>query len=43
MIAFDHNMVAAVGNLGSCKLFTGSLEEAITLFEQATRLSPRDA
>ena len=28
--------------LGQCKLFTGSIEEAIPLVEQAIRLSPRD-
>jgi adenylate cyclase len=41
-IAFDRNWVHAIAHLGQCKLFTGSIEEAIRLEEQAIRLSPRD-
>jgi adenylate cyclase len=41
-IAFDRNRVGAIANLGHCKLFTGSIEEAISLVERAIRLSPRD-
>jgi TolB-like protein len=41
-LAFNRNWVAALGDLGNCKLFTGSLEEVIPLMEQAIRLSPRD-
>jgi adenylate cyclase len=42
VIALDRNAAAAYGNLGQCKLFTGSIEEVIPLTEQAVRLSPRD-
>jgi len=41
-IAFDRNWLDAYANLGQCKFYTGSLEEAIPLLEQAIRLSPRD-
>ena len=41
-LALDHNSVYALGSLGLCKLYTGSIEEAIPLVEQAIRLSPRD-
>jgi adenylate cyclase len=41
-LAFDRNWVGAIAQLGWCKLFTGSLDEAIPLAEQAIRLSPRD-
>jgi adenylate cyclase len=34
--------VSALYTLGHCKLFVGSIEEAIPLVEQAIRLSPRD-
>jgi Flp pilus assembly protein TadD len=34
--------VGALHPLGQCKLFAGSIEETITLEEQAIRLSPRD-
>ena len=42
VISLDRNSLSAYANLGQCKLFTGSLEEAIPLVEQAIRLSPRD-
>jgi TolB-like protein/class 3 adenylate cyclase/Flp pilus assembly protein TadD len=41
-LALNRNMVGALHELGSCKLFTGSIEEVIPLVEQAIRLSPRD-
>jgi adenylate cyclase len=41
-IAFNRNWVHALGPLGECKLFTGSIDEMISLMEQAIRLSPRD-
>jgi adenylate cyclase len=41
-LALDHNSVAALINLGWCKLYAGSIEEVTPLVEQAIRLSPRD-
>jgi TolB-like protein len=41
-IALDRNLVHAYSDLGWCKFWTGSIEEAIPLLEQAIRLSPRD-
>jgi adenylate cyclase len=41
-IALDRNSVRAYAHIGQCKLFGGSMEEAIALVEQAIRLSPRD-
>jgi tetratricopeptide (TPR) repeat protein len=40
--ALNRNWVAAMGELGWCKLLTGSADEAIRLHQQAIRLSPRD-
>jgi adenylate cyclase len=42
VIASNRNWAAAFSHLGWCKLLTGSMEEAITLQQQAIRLSPRD-
>jgi adenylate cyclase len=42
VLALDRNWVSAYSLLGWCKLWTGSVEEAIPLQEQAIRLSPRD-
>jgi adenylate cyclase len=42
VIALNRNWVAAYHHIGQCKLFTGSIEKAIALFEQAIRLSPHD-
>jgi adenylate cyclase len=42
VLAFNRNWLLAIASLGQCKFFTGSLEEAIPLHEQAIRLSPRD-
>jgi TolB-like protein/Tfp pilus assembly protein PilF len=41
-IMFNRNCVNALGPLGECKLFAGSIDEMIPLVEQAIRLSPRD-
>jgi len=41
-ITLDRNSVVAYAHIGQCKLYTGSIEEAIPLVEQAIRLSPRD-
>jgi TolB-like protein/Tfp pilus assembly protein PilF len=41
-ITFNRNWVNALGLLGECKLFVGSIDEMIPLVEQAIRLSPRD-
>jgi tetratricopeptide (TPR) repeat protein len=35
-------MFLALGGLANCNFFTGSIEEAVPLAEQAIRLSPRD-
>jgi TolB-like protein/DNA-binding winged helix-turn-helix (wHTH) protein len=42
VIALNRNSVSAIANLGWCKFWTGSLEEAIALYEQVIRLSPKD-
>jgi TolB-like protein len=41
-LAFNRNWVRALGPLGECKLFSGSIDELIPLVERAIRLSPRD-
>jgi TolB-like protein/class 3 adenylate cyclase/Tfp pilus assembly protein PilF len=41
-LALDRNLVGALTNLASGKLYAGSIEEVIPLAEQAIRLSPRD-
>jgi tetratricopeptide (TPR) repeat protein len=43
VITLDRNWWYAYAALGECKLKTGSIEESIPLYEQAIRLSPRDA
>jgi tetratricopeptide (TPR) repeat protein len=42
VIAFNRNSPHAIAALGHCKLWIGSLKDAIRLQEQAIRLSPRD-
>jgi TolB-like protein/DNA-binding winged helix-turn-helix (wHTH) protein/Flp pilus assembly protein TadD len=42
VLASDPNWIGALKGLASCKLFTGSIEEAVPLAERAMRLSPRD-
>jgi TolB-like protein/Tfp pilus assembly protein PilF len=41
-IAFNRNWVHAIGFLGWCNLYSGWVEEAILLLEQAIRVSSRD-
>jgi len=41
-LALDRNSVIALAGLGTCKFFTGVLDEVIPAHEQAIRLSPRD-
>jgi TolB-like protein/Flp pilus assembly protein TadD len=41
-IAFNRNWVHAIGFLGWCNLYSGWVEEAILLLEQAIHVSPRD-
>jgi adenylate cyclase len=42
VLVFNRNWVGAMASLGWCRFFTGSIEEAIPLLQQAIRLSPRD-
>jgi adenylate cyclase len=42
VLVFNRNWVDAIASLGWCRFFTGSIEEAIPLLQQAIRLSPRD-
>jgi TolB-like protein/class 3 adenylate cyclase/Flp pilus assembly protein TadD len=42
VIALSRNSAGAYVRLGWCKFFTGSIEEAVPLYEQGLRLSPRD-
>ena len=42
VLVFNRNSVGAISDLGWCRFFTGSTEEAIPLLEQAMRVSPRD-
>jgi TolB-like protein/class 3 adenylate cyclase/cytochrome c-type biogenesis protein CcmH/NrfG len=42
VIASDRNFPHAIAALGQCKLWIGSMDEAILLQEQAIRISPRD-
>jgi adenylate cyclase len=41
-LAFNRSWADALAGLGWCKFWVGGIEEAITLHEQAIRLSPRD-
>jgi adenylate cyclase len=42
VVALNRNSMGALASFESCKLLTGSIEEAIPLVEQAIRLSPRE-
>ena len=42
VLTLDRDWVSAYAHIGQCKLYSGSMEEAIRLVEQAIRLSPRD-
>jgi hypothetical protein len=41
-LALDRNIVVALHELAACKIFTGSIDDAIPLVEEAIRLSPCD-
>jgi adenylate cyclase len=41
-LASDPNWIGALHGLANCKVFTGSIEESVSLAERAIRLSPRD-
>jgi adenylate cyclase len=41
-LAFNRNFLNAYVHIARCKLLTGSVGEAIRLYQQAIRLSPRD-
>jgi adenylate cyclase len=41
-LSLNRNSVGALQGLGWCKLYTGSLDEAISIAEQAIRIGPRD-
>jgi tetratricopeptide (TPR) repeat protein len=41
-LAFDRNSTNALNGLAWCKFYAGSLDEAIGLWEEIVRLSPRD-
>ena len=42
VLAANRNVVAAIGNIGRCKIYLGLLDESVTLEEQAIHLSPHD-
>jgi adenylate cyclase len=42
VLVFNRNWVDAMASLGWCRFFTGWIEGAISLLEQAIRASPRD-
>jgi tetratricopeptide (TPR) repeat protein len=42
VLASDRNSAVALFSIGICKVLTGSVDEAIPLFEQSIRLDPRD-
>jgi len=43
VLASDPNWLGALKGLANCKFYTGSIEESVSLAEQAMRLSPRDS
>jgi TolB-like protein len=42
VLAANRNVLAAIGNIGRCKIYLGLLDDGVALEEQAIRLSPRD-
>ena len=42
VLAANRNVLAAIGNIGRCKIYLGQLDDAVALEEQAIHLSPRD-
>jgi TolB-like protein/DNA-binding winged helix-turn-helix (wHTH) protein len=42
VLAANRNVLAAVANIGRCKIYIGLLDDGVALEEQAIRLSPHD-
>ena len=42
VLAANRNVVAAIGNIGRCKIYAGQLDDGVALEEHAIRLSPHD-
>jgi len=42
VLTANRNVVAAVGNIGRCKIYLGLFDDGVALETQAIRLSPRD-
>ncbi len=42
VLAANRNVLAAVANIGRCKIYIGQLDDGVALQEQAIRLSPHD-
>ena len=42
MLAANRNVLAAIANIGRCKIYIGQLDDGVALEEQAIRLSPHD-
>lgn len=42
VLAANRNVLAAVSNIGRCKIYLGLMDDGVALEEQAIRLSPRD-
>jgi len=42
VLAQNRNAIAAIGNIGRCKIYVGLFDEGVALEEQAIRLSPQD-
>jgi TolB-like protein/DNA-binding winged helix-turn-helix (wHTH) protein len=42
VLAANRNVLAAIGNIGRCKIYLGLLDDGVALEEQAIQLSPRD-
>jgi TolB-like protein/DNA-binding winged helix-turn-helix (wHTH) protein len=42
VLATNRNVLAAIANIGRCKIYIGQLDDGVALQEQAIRLSPHD-
>jgi adenylate cyclase len=42
VLAANRNALAAIGNIGRCKIYLGQIDDGVALEEQAIRLSPHD-
>jgi tetratricopeptide (TPR) repeat protein len=42
VLAANRNVLAAIGNIGRCKIYLGLLDDGVALEQQAIRLSPHD-